>query len=129
MIDLNNCQIIGHVGKDAELRFTPAGKPVSSFTVAYNHRWINSDGEQKETTEWFNVVTWNKLAETCHKFVVKGAMVYVAGRIGLHQWENNEGKQLSRLDLIANRVIFLSGVSNNKVNTSELDIEPEDIPF
>ena len=107
MPSLNRVEIIGNVGSEPELRFTSNGKSVTSFSVACNSRYTRN-GESQENTEWFNVIAWNKLAENCNQFVVKGMMVYVVGRIELHKWEGQDGKERSQLNLIANNVLFLS---------------------
>lgn len=129
MIDLNNCQIIGHVGKEPELRFTPSGKPVCNFTVAYNYRHTNKDGETKEKTEWFHVIVWGKLGEVCNQYIVKGATVYISGRVELYEWTNNDNKLVSRLNLVANKVIFLDKSGNSGLDDTVGVLESGDIPF
>ena len=99
---LNRIEIIGNVGKEPEMRFTPSGKPVTSFSVACNSKF----GE-KETTEWFNIVAWNKLAETCNQYLQKGQQVFVEGRLQTRTWEDNDGVKHYRTEVIANRVLFL----------------------
>ena len=76
---MNKMMVIGNVGNDPEMRYTPNGNPVTSFRVATNRRWNSADGEQHEETEWFSVSTWNRLAETCNQYVTKGMKVYVRG--------------------------------------------------
>jgi len=99
---LNRIEIIGNVGKEPEMRFTPSGKPVTSFSVACNSKF----GE-KETTEWFNIVAWNKLAETCNQYLQKGQQVFVEGRLQTRTWEDNDGVKHYKTEVIANRVLFL----------------------
>src|SRR5438874_2575037 len=106
---LNKCMIIGNVGRDPEMRYTPQGTAVTSFSVAVSRNWNPKEGgEQREETEWFNVTAWNKLAETCNQFLTKGQRVYVEGRITLHSWDGTDGLKHSRLDLIANDMVMLS---------------------
>ena len=76
MASLNKVMVIGNVGSEPEMRFTPAGKPVTSFRVATNRVYTNPEGERKEETEWFTVVAWNRLAEQCNQFLGKGRLVY-----------------------------------------------------
>ncbi|MCL0034840.1 single-stranded DNA-binding protein [Dehalococcoidia bacterium] len=76
----NKLMAIGNVGRDPEMRFTPSGKPVTSFSLATNRVFTASDGERRKETEWFNIVAWNRLAETCNQFLTKGQQVYVEGR-------------------------------------------------
>ena len=99
---LNRVEIIGNVGKDVEMRFTPAGKPVSSFSVA-----VNSKFGKQDTTEWFSIVTWNKLAETCNQYLQKGQQVYVEGRLQTRKWDGQDGITHYKIEVIANRVLFL----------------------
>ncbi|MBI2860963.1 MAG: single-stranded DNA-binding protein [Chloroflexi bacterium] len=134
MPSLNKAIIIGNVGSDPEMRFTPNGKPVISFSVATNWVYTAPDGERKQETEWFNVVAWNKLAEQCNQFLAKGRLVYAEGRIHTRTWEGQDGQSHHRTEVIANRVIFL----DRKVLTSSpggvedmgaAELGPDDIPF
>lgn len=127
MFGLNKADIIGNVGSNPELRLTPDGKPVTSFTVATNRKYVKS-GEQVEDVEWFNVITWNKLAENCNKYITKSQLVFATGRIHLNKWEAKDGKQGSRLELHAQNVIFLSR-SNQEAAPEVDELEPEDLPF
>jgi len=100
---LNKVQIMGNLGADPETRLTANGNAITSFRVAVNERW----GEDKEDTEWFSVVTWNKLAEVCGKHLEKGRGVYVEGRLKTRSWEDKEKVKRYRTELIAQRVEFL----------------------
>ena len=80
-MSMNKMLIIGNVGSDPEMRYTPNGNPVTSFRVATNRRYTTGEGEQREETEWFGVSAWNRLAETCNQYVTKGMKVYVEGRL------------------------------------------------
>ena len=125
MPSLNKAMIIGNVGRDPEMRYTPNGSAVTGFTVAVNSRY----GEQ-ETTEWFNVTAWKKLAEICNQHLVKGQPVYVEGRLQTDSWKGEDGITKYRTKIIANTVIFLR---KPKIETPEggdpEDIDPEDLPF
>ena len=118
MASLNRVEIIGNVGKEPEMRFTPSGAPVASFSVA-----VNSKFGESETTEWFSIVAWNKLAETCNQFLSKGQQVYVEGRIQTRSWEGQDGEKKYRTEVIANRVLFLGqrkqGEAVEETNESE----------
>jgi single-strand DNA-binding protein len=135
MPSLNKITIIGNVGNEPEMRFTPNGKPVTSFSVATNWVYTSPEGERRQETEWFNVVAWNRLAEQCNQFLAKGKLVYAEGRIHTRSWEGQDGQQHSRMEVIANRVIFLDkkgagGPSDEKVeDAASGDMEPEDLPF
>lgn len=102
MANLNRVEIIGNCGKEPEMRFTPAGKPVTSFSVA-----VNSKIGESESTEWFSVVAWNKLAETCNQYLTKGQQVFVEGRLQTKSWEDKEGTKHYKTEVIANKVLFL----------------------
>lgn len=81
MASVNKIIVVGNLGRDPEMRFTPNGRPVTSFSVATSRRYTTSAGEQREETEWFTVVTWSRLAEQCNQFLTKGRLVYVEGRL------------------------------------------------
>jgi single-strand DNA-binding protein len=105
--------IIGNVGREPELRFTSAGKPVTSFSVAVSRRWTDSKGARREETEWFNVVAWGNLAEICAQYLDKGQQVYVEGRLQTRNWENKDGQRLYRTDVVANEVTILDRRRHN----------------
>jgi single-strand DNA-binding protein len=133
---LNKVLIIGNVGRDPEMRYTPSGSPVTTFSVAVNRRWTSNDGQQQDETEWFNVVTWNKLAETCNQYLTKGRSVFVEGRLRTRSWDGQDGQKHDRTGVIAGDVRFLdSGSARAKVNGAGVDTglegdeEVDDIPF
>ena len=107
MRGLNKVMIIGNLGRDPEMRYTPSGRPVTSFSVATTRSWTSGDGERREETEWFNVVAWGNLAEICKQYLHKGQPVYVEGRLQTRGWEDPEGKKHFRTELVANEVIML----------------------
>jgi len=84
---LNRVQLIGNLGKDPETRYTPSGKKVCSFSLAVDRRWKTSEGEIKESTDWFNVEAWGHLGETCQEYLSKGRLVYVEGRLHTDRYE------------------------------------------
>lgn len=135
MASLNKVMIIGNLGRDPEMRFTPSGNPVTSFSVATNRVYTTSEGERREETEWFTVVTWNKLAEQCNQFLTKGRLVYVEGRLRSHTWEGQDGQKHYRTEIVANSVRFLdrqavaSLPGEKDVEDGIDELEPEDIPF
>jgi single-strand DNA-binding protein len=135
MPSLNKITIIGNVGNEPEMRFTPNGKPVTSFSMATNWVYTTPEGERRQETEWFNVVAWNRLAEQCNQFLAKGKLVYAEGRIHTRNWESQDGQAHTRIEVIANRVIFLDrrgagAVADEKTEEgSASEMEPEDLPF
>lgn len=105
--DLNKVMIIGHLGRDPEMRYTPTGRPVTTFTVATNRTWNSSDGEKHSETEWFNVVAWGNLAEICKQHLVKGQQVYIEGRLQTHRWEDAENGKRSSVEVVASEMMIL----------------------
>lgn len=108
-MSLNKILIIGNLGTDPEMRYTPNGNPVTSFNIATNRRYTTSQGEQREETEWFRVVAWNRLAEQCNQFLTKGRKVYVEGRLKSDTWTGNDGQTRFTNEINANHVVFLGG--------------------
>ncbi len=140
MVSVNRMTVIGNLGSDPEMRFTPSGQPVTSFRVATNYRYTASDGERREETEWFTIVCWRKLAEQCNQYLTKGRLVYVEGRLKMNTWEGQDGQQRSRNEIIADRVNFLDrqgGGAPGAADAAESpggdpeegDLAPDDIPF
>lgn len=105
---LNKVMIIGHLGRDPEMRYTPSGKPVTTFTVAVSRSWNSGDGERHTETEWFNIVAWSNLAETCKQYLSKGQQVYIEGRLQTRRWDDKEGVKHSSVEIVANEMTFLS---------------------
>jgi len=89
---LNKVMIIGHLGRDPEMRYTPSGRPVTTFSVATNRGWTTAEGERRTETEWFNVSAWGKLGELCNQWLSKGRQVYVEGRLSSRTYEGRDGQ-------------------------------------
>lgn len=103
---LNKIMLIGNVTRDPELRYTPGGNANCSFSVAVNRRWRNDAGEKQEDVEFFNVVAWSKLGETCNEFLAKGSKVYVEGRLQTRSWEK-DGEKKYRTEVVASVMTML----------------------
>ncbi|MBI2865653.1 MAG: single-stranded DNA-binding protein [Chloroflexi bacterium] len=131
MAGLNKMMIIGNLGSDPEMRFTANGTPVASFRVAVNLSYQGQDGERKEETEWFRVVAWRKLAETCTQFLTKGSKAYVEGRLRTQTWDGADGQKRFTLEIIADKVLFLdrAKASATLPGSSDGDLEPDELPF
>lgn len=126
---LNKVMIIGYLGREPELRYTPSGRPVASFSVATSRTWTSSEGERREETEWFNVVAWGNLAEIRKSHLAKGQQVYVEGRLQTRGWEDENGTRHYRTELVANEMILLG---ERRAGASELDtdsVSDDDYPF
>ncbi len=104
---LNKVMIIGHLGRDPEMRYTPSGRPVTTFTVATSRSWNSADGERHTETEWFNIVTWSNLAEICKQYLTKGQQVYIEGRLQTRRWEDKEGNKHSTTEIVATEMMML----------------------
>jgi single-strand DNA-binding protein len=107
MAGLNKVMLIGNVGTDPEMRYTANGNAVTTFRLACSRNYTTPEGERREETEWFSVVTWNKLAETCSQYLQKGRRAYVEGRLRTRSWEGQDGQRRFRTEVIANTVLFL----------------------
>ncbi|MFP3975280.1 MAG: single-stranded DNA-binding protein [Dehalococcoidia bacterium] len=135
MAYLNRIMVIGNIGSDPEMRFTPNGRPLTSFRLATNRFFTTSDGERKRETEWFDVITQDRQAESCNQFLTKGQRVYAEGRLRTRTWEGQDGQNRFRLEIRANRVIFLDRKGTNASEeehgapTGEEMIDAEELPF
>ena len=128
--------VVGHLGRDPEMRYTTSGVPVTSFTVATNRRWTDQNGQLQEKTTWYRVTAWRKLAELCNQYLSKGRMVLVAGDVEASAWMSQDGQPRASLELTARNVRFLGGrdMVEPRVGRMEGDQEPpsiddEEIPF
>jgi len=136
MAGLNKVMVIGNVGTEPEMRFTASGTPVTSFRMAASRTYTAPDGERRQETEWFNVVAWNKLAETCNQFLTKGSRAYVEGRLQIRSWEGQDGMRRFRPEIIANTVLFLERrpvapfpADEEGSQEPSDDLGPDDLPF
>jgi single-strand DNA-binding protein len=151
-MSLNRAQIIGNLTKDPEVRQTPNGTLVASFTVATNHTWRDQNGNKQEKAEFHNIVAWGKLAEICQSYLKKGKKIFTEGRIQTRDWEGDDGVKRYKTEIIADNMIMLSGregegsyensgadnhqesnfsepapMSNNQAGDDEISID--DLPF
>jgi single-strand DNA-binding protein len=108
-MSLNKVMLIGNLGKDPELRFTPSGRAVGRFPVATSEQWTDANGQRQDRTEWHNVVVWGKQAETCGQYLSKGRQVFIEGSIRSRQYDDKEGQKRYITEVIAQRVQFLGG--------------------
>ncbi len=126
---LNKVILIGRLGRDPEMRYTPSGKPVTSFSVATTRSWVNADGERREETEWFNVVAWGNLAEICKQCLSKGQQVYIEGRLQTRGWEDEAGNKHYRTEVVANEMIALGERREAQAPKQAKADEAEEFPF
>ncbi len=135
-----NLIIVGNLGRDPEMRYTPSGQAVTNFNVATNRKYTTSDGNKVEETTWFRISAWGKTAEVCNQYLKKGSKVLVEGRLnpdpetgGPKIWTRQDGTSAASFELTANQVRFLSTRVEDEgaytADNSQGISEPEDIPF
>ena len=104
---LNKVLLIGNLGKDPEMKYTPQGTPITTFSVAVSRRRQTPDGEWKDETEWFRIVAWQKLAEQCNEYLRKGSKVYIEGRLQTREWQDQSGQTRQMVEVVANEMVVL----------------------
>ncbi len=117
---LNKVLIIGHLGRDPEMRYTPSGRPVTTFSVATSRNWKTSGGEKRSETEWFNIVSWGSLAEICNQYLAKGQQVFIEGRLQTRRWEDDDGNRRSTVEVVAKEMVML-GERKKKYSSTQKD--------
>ena len=126
---LNKIMIIGRLGREPEMRYTPSGRPVTTFSVATSRNWTTSEGERRIETEWFNVVAWGNLAEICKQHLSKGQQVYIEGRLQTRHWDDQEGNKHTSIEIIANEMIMLGERRETEENSGLETGEENEFPF
>ena len=134
---VNRVILVGNLGKDPEVRFTPNGKAMARFPVATSERWTDQDGNRQERTEWHNVVVWGKMAETCGQYLAKGRQVFIEGSIRSRQYDDKDGNKRYITEIVARDVRFLGGGGRGVGQEAGVAVPPgedagpqdEDIPF
>jgi single-strand DNA-binding protein len=104
---INKAILVGRLGKDPEVKYTPDGLMVTNFTIATDEQWKDKSGEKVQKTEWHRIVTFGKLAEICGKYLIKGKLVYVEGRIQTRSWEDKEGVKKYTTEIVASDMKML----------------------
>ena len=107
MSSLNKVLLIGNLGKDPEIRYTPDGTQVATFSLATGETWTDKSGNRQEHTEWHTIVAWNKLAELSKRYLSKGRQVYVEGRLRTREWNDKEGNKRRTTEVIASQMVLL----------------------
>ena len=126
-MNLNKAMIIGNLTRDPEIRNTPAGVPVASFSIATNYIWKDQSGQKQEKAEFHNIVAWRKLAEICGQYLRKGSKIYIEGRLQTRDWTGQDGVKRYRTEIIAENMIMLdragspAGQFSDNGMTSSLD--------
>jgi single-strand DNA-binding protein len=147
-MSFNKIIVVGNLGRDPELRYTPQGTPVCSFTVATNEKRKDRAGEMQDFTTWFRVTLWGRQAETASQYLTKGRPVYIEGRLRLEEWTDRDGKQRYTLEVHATEMQFIGGGRGDEAattaaatsggatrsaqadqQTTEPELSDDDIPF
>ena len=141
---INKVILVGRLGRDPELRYTPSGTAVANFSMATDERWT-ANGETQSRTEWHNIVVWSKLAEICNQYLTKGRLIFIEGRLQTRDWEDKDGNKRRTTEIVAsdmkmlggrredapaeNTVAAETGSSSESSNELEVGITDDDIPF
>jgi len=136
---VNKVILIGRLGKDPEVRYTPDGTMVTTFRMATDEQWKDKNGEKVQRTEWHQIVTYRKLAEICGNYLVKGKLIFIEGRIQTRSWEDKEGVKRYTTEIIASNMQMLDSKGQNKTGDSSVDADAtnfnnggaslDDVPF
>lgn len=138
---VNKAIVVGRLGRDPEMRYTPSGQPVANFSVATDETWSSKDGEKQTRTEWHRIVVWGRLAEICNEYLKKGRLVYIEGRLQTRDWEDRDGNKRSTTEIVATDMKMLGGPGDNRMgpeassssretsSSMEEGITDDDIPF
>jgi single-strand DNA-binding protein len=129
---VNKVILIGNLGKDPELRYTPGGSAVTNFPIATNERWKDKNGQPQERTEWHNIVLWGRLAEIANEYLKKGSPVYIEGRLQTRSWEDRDGNKRYTTEVVGNQMQMLGrevGAGGGpSAESSEGKLEAEAVP-
>jgi len=130
---LNKIMLIGNLGRDPEMSYTPSGKAITKFSLAVNRRTRDREsGERREETQWFNIVAWDQLAETCNSYLHKGSKVYIEGRMTSRRYTNKDGVEMTAWEVVAENMQMLDakGTGQSSGGYGEGgDMGADDIPF
>ena len=139
MAGVNKVTILGRLGKDPELKYTPSGVAVCTFSVATSESWTDKDGKKQEKTQWHNIVVWQKLAEIANQYLAKGSQVYLEGKIETRSYEAKDGDKRYITEIIANNIQFIgsraeksggqAGAPAPSEQPNDASFAADDIPF
>lgn len=122
-MSFNKITVIGNLGKDPELRYTPQGDAVCDFSVAVNDRKRDKSGDFQDVTTWFRVTLWRKLAENASKYLTKGKQVYIEGRLNVEEWQDRDGNNRYTLNITASEMQFLGGRNDDNMSSETDHVE------
>ncbi|MGH7835185.1 MAG: single-stranded DNA-binding protein [Candidatus Binatia bacterium] len=127
-MSVNKVILIGNLGKDPEVRFTPSGRAVARFSIATSEVWNDTNGNRQERTEWHNIVVWGKQGETCGQYLAKGRQVFVEGSIRNRSYDDKNGNKRYITEIVAQNVRFLGGGGGTRVAREYGDEAPGEAP-
>jgi len=122
MSGVNKAILVGNLGGDPQIRYTPSGTAVANFNIATTERFTDKSGEKQTRTEWHRIVAWARLAEICNEYLKKGKQVYIEGRIQTRDWEDKEGNKRSTVEIIATNMVMLGRAGDSS------DVSPQEFP-
>jgi len=137
MGSVNKVILVGNLGRDAEMRFTPGGQAVATLNLATTEQWNDKEGQRQEKTEWHRIVLWGRPAESLSQYLVKGKQIYVEGRLQTRQWDDKDGNKRYTTEIKADRVTLLggpgggargAGVEREPAHAAAAMQEPADVP-
>jgi len=138
MASVNKVILVGNLGSDPEVRYTPSGRAVANFSLATTERFTNKEGEKEERTEWHKIVAWARLGEICGEYLTKGSQVYIEGRLQTRSWEDRDGNKRYTTEIVAQAMQMLGGskkggevtsVEESHPSEEPISIPDDDIPF
>lgn len=124
MSSVNKAILVGYLGRDPEVRYTPSGTAVANFTVATTENWTNKEGQKESHTEWHRIVAWGRLGEICGEYLSKGKLVYIEGRIKTNEWEDQEGNKRQTKEIVATNMTMLGPRGTVEPISKETAVEP-----
>ena len=122
-MSINKVILIGHLGQNPEVRYTPSGAAVANFSIATNENWTDKTGQKQEKTEWHRIVVWGKTAENCKQYLAKGRQVFIEGRLQTRQWQDKDGQTKYTTEVQAQTVQFLGGGASGDRGRDQSSVE------
>jgi single-strand DNA-binding protein len=120
-MSVNKVILLGRLGQDPELKYTPGGSPVCNFSLATTESWTDKAGQKQEKTEWHKIVVWGKLAELCNQYLAKGRQAFLEGRLQTRAWDDKDGNKRYTTEILASTVQFIGGPSATTNNNTSVD--------
>lgn len=130
-MSVNKVILLGRLGQDPELKYTPGGSAVCNFSLATTEAWTDKQGQKQEKTEWHRVVVWGKLAELCNQYLAKGRQAFLEGRLQTRSWDDKDGNKKYTTEILASTVQFIGGAANannNATNNQNVDTSYSQAP-